>query len=60
MKKKVVLIIVVVLATLSVSSANELKQKKCFKVPENTAFVTTVDVNLDKTKDYIVQSPEKT
>lgn len=59
MKKKVVLIIVVVLATLSVSSANELKQKKGFKVPENTAFVTTVDVNLDKTKDYIVQSPEK-
>lgn len=47
------------MAMIENSASKELKQKKGFKVPDGAAFVTTIDVNLDKIRDYIVQSPEQ-
>ncbi|MBI3218944.1 MAG: T9SS type A sorting domain-containing protein [Bacteroidetes bacterium] len=59
MKKIIITVTVIVFAIGYVTSATELKQKKGFKIPENTSYVVTTDINSDKVKDYIVQSPEK-
>jgi hypothetical protein len=58
MKNTLLLLGVLILASLSgIAGTKELKQKKGFKVPEGSAFVTTIDINMDKVRDYIVQSP---
>ncbi len=59
MKYKIVILILLIIAVIEDSSSKELKEKKGFKVPEGAAFVTTIDVNLDKVRDYIVHSPEQ-
>lgn len=59
MRIKLILVFAMVLTLQNNSFGGELKQKKGFKVPENTAFVATIDINLDKIKDYVVQSPDK-
>ncbi|MBS1536724.1 MAG: hypothetical protein JST20_03120 [Bacteroidetes bacterium] len=58
MKQTIVMLCLAVIALVGTAEAKEFKQKKGFKVPEGSAFVTTIDVNLDKVRDFIVQSPD--